>query len=343
MKDTAVRTMKLSILIPVYGQADLARAAILSASRYLGVVDEIRVVDDKPDDPLIAHHRDVVESSERIRYSINPVNLGRTGTYNRLLRECSSELFLMLDGDDYLAPEVEFAPFAHEFEGDPDLVLVCGRCCEIHGDQALKTSGPLPRGRQAGLEYFQAWVGTQGLFPHSACIVRRSAAIACGGYPDEILNSDIALLRSVLLAGGARADETLMSYWRFHGSNASKIADVDMILANFDSVLIPYRRGRLQGLDLARWLARSTRTYLVSAFHQIMGAAGGHELPDYARLQASLVALLARESPRALWGVVSSWPKVLTLAAIRLAIGRARFARMMARRGNYVYISGDAS
>jgi len=147
------------------------------------------------------------------------------------------------------------------------------------------------------------------------------------------------MLRSVLLEGNARADEKLLSYWRFHGSNASKIADVGVILANFDSVLIPYRRGRARGLDLNRWLIKSTRSYLVSAFHQIMGAEDSRPLTRHLRLQVSLLALLASENPLVLWGMLSSWPRVLTLTAIRFALGKTRFAQMMVRRGNYVYIS----
>ena len=115
--------MKISILIPVYGQPDLARAAIMSASRYLGTVDEIRVVDDKPDDPLVSHYPEVINSSDRIKYEINSVNQGRVETYNKLLHACTTELFLMLDGDDFLAEAVDFKKIIRQFEGHPELVL----------------------------------------------------------------------------------------------------------------------------------------------------------------------------------------------------------------------------
>lgn len=333
--------MNISILIPLYGKPDLARAAILSASRYLGVVDEIRVIDDLPTDPLVVHYPEILQISDRIKYEINPVNLGRTGTYNKLLQACTTELFLMLDGDDYLAEAVDFGELIRLFEADSQLVLACGRCCEVFGDETLKTSGPTLRGKVPGLEYFLAWVGVENLFPHSACIVKRSAAICCLGYPSEIINSDIAMLRSVLLEGDAIAVDVLVSYWRFHGCNASKIAETDVILKNFNSILIPYKRAVARNLSINGWLVRNTRMYLLSAFHQIVGAGGGGELRRYLALKVALMRMIAGENIVALFGILTSFPKILTLVLLRQALGHARFGRMMARRGNYVYISGD--
>lgn len=332
--------MNISILIPLYGQPDLARAAILSASRYLGVVDEILVIDDMPTDPLVGHHPEVLQVSDRIRYEINPVNLGRTGTYNKLLQACTTDLFLMLDGDDYLAEAVDFGELLRLFEADSELVLACGRCREVFGDVTLKTSGPSLRGKVSGLEYFLAWIGVENLFPHSACIVRRSAAIRCLGYPSEIINSDIAMLRSVLLEGSAIVVDVVVSYWRFHGGNASKIAEPDVILKNFDSILIPYRRGVARNLPVNWWLVRNTRMYLLSAFHQIVGNGGGRELRRYFGFNVCLMRLIAAENTVSLFGILTSFPKILALVLLRQALGHCRFGRMMARRGNYVYITG---
>lgn len=331
--------MKLSILIPVFGQPDLARAAIRSASRYLGTVEEIRVVDDKPADPLIDHHPDVLQISDGIKYEVNPVNMGRTGTYNKLLQECTTDLFLMLDGDDYLADEVDFGEFIRQFKADAGLVLACGRCCEVFGDRVLKTSIPTIRGKLPGYEYFQAWIGVENLFPHSACIVKRDAAIHCGGYPPDLLNSDIAMLRSVLLEGDAIVIDTPVSYWRFHGSNASKNAEPKVLLQNFECILIPYRRGMSRNLPLTRWLIRNTRSYLVSAFHQILGDGGRRGLWRYLWFHVCLLRLLHRESKLALIGSLTSLPKVTALFLLSQGLGHKRFARMMALRGNYVYIS----
>lgn len=331
--------MNFSILIPVYGQPELARVAILSASQYLGVVDEIRVIDDNPADPFIGHHPNVLQISDRIRYGINPVNLGRTGTYNKLLQECTTDLFLMLDGDDYLADSVDFGEVIRQFTVDPDLVLVCGQCCEVFGKETLKTSSPTMLGKVSGLEYFQAWIGVENMFPHSACIVKRDAANRCLGYPSDILNSDIAMLRSVLLEGNTIVVDALVSYWRFHGNNASKISEPDVLLKNFDSILIPYMRGTARNLPLTRWLIRNTRMYLVSAFHQIIGAGGSRRLLKYLGFQVRLMCLLARENAMALLGVLASLPKITSLVLLRQVVGHKRFARMMALRGNYVYIS----
>ncbi len=328
--------MKISILIPVYGQPDLARAAIMSASRYLGAVDEIRVVDDNPDDPLVRHHPDVINASDRIKYEINPANQGRAETYNRLLHACTTDLFLMLDGDDFLAEAVDFKKIIRQFEAHPDLVLVCGRCCEVSGDETLRISGPRVKGLARGLEYLLAWVGADNLFPHSACIVKKSAAVRCHGYPLGILNSDIALLRLVLLEGDALAIDTLVSYWRFHGGNASRLAEPNLLIQNFGSILIPYNYGGFHNLYFKLWLVRNTRMYLVSALHQIVGAKAGG-VGVHLVFYLGLMRILLRETPVALVGVLAALPKILALILLRQIIGHSQFAKIMARRGNYVY------
>lgn len=331
--------MKLSILIPLYGQPDLARAAVLSAARYLGVVHEIRVIDDMPEDPLVNHYPEVLLVSDRIKYEINAVNLGRTGTYNRLLQTCTTDLFLMLDGDDYLAESVDFVGLISLFEADSELAIACGRCCEVFGEEVIKSSGPTLRGDVPGVEYFKAWIGVDDLFPHSACIVKRSVAVSCLGYPSGLLNSDIAMLRSVLLDGNAIAVDELVSYWRFHGRNASRVTNTDVLLDNFGSIEIPYRRGVSRNLSIKGWLIDNTRAYLVSAFHQIVGGGGG--LGRYLLFSYGLMRMLILRNPVALLGVLASIPKILALVLLCQMLGHGRFGRMMARRGNYVYISSD--
>lgn len=330
--------MKISILIPVYGQPDLARAAIMSASRYLGTVHEICVIDDKPDDPLISHYPEVINTSDRIKYEINPINQGRVETYNKLLCACTTELFLMLDGDDFLADAVDFRRIIRQFEDNFELVVVCGRCCEVSGDETLKISGPSMKGAVLGLEYFLAWIGVENIFPHSACIVRRSAALRCNGYPLGILNSDIALLRMVLLEGDALAIDTLVSYWRFHGGNASKVNETELLKQNFKSILIPYRHQGFVNLSLTLWLIRNTKAYLVSAFHQILGSKEGG-VRECLIFQFGLMSMLVRENPVALLGALIALPKQMALILLRCVIGHGRFAKIMIRRGNYVYFN----
>lgn len=305
----------------------------------MDIVEEIRVIDDNPADPLISHHSDVLLASDKIRYEINSINLGRTGTYNKLLKACTTDLFLMLDGDDYLADAVDFRKIIRQFNEYPELVILCGQCCEVFGHETLKTSFPTMRGKVSGLEYFQAWVGVENIFPHSACIVKRDAANRCLGYPSDILNSDIAMLRSVLLEGDAMVIDVLVSYWRFHGSNASKIAEPGVLLQNFNSILIPYKQGVARHLPLTLWLYKNTQMYLVSSFHQIIGARGGGELWKYVKFHLGLMRILARENSMALLGTIASLPKITALTVLRQVLGHQRFAKMMANRGNYVYIT----
>lgn len=331
--------MSLSILIPVYGQHDLAREAVRSASKYLDVVNEIRIIDDKPSDPLIDHHPDVLKISAQIKYQINSVNLGRTGTYNKLLQACESNLFLMLDGDDYLADQIDFDSVIQLFEQDPELNIVCGRCCEIFGEEAFKMARPAMRGLAPGLEYFKAWIGVQNLFPHSACIVKKAAAMRYLGYPPDILNSDIVMLRSVLLEGNALVIDELISYWRFHGENASKIADSSVILANFDSVLIPYKRGLDNDLPLKGWLFSNTRMYLLSTFHQILGAGEGRGLWQYLVFLGRMMCMFGSKNGVVLLGIFAALPKLAALVFLRQMLGHKKFALRMAIRGNYVYIA----
>jgi hypothetical protein len=200
----------------------------------------------------------------------------------------------------------------------------------------------MARGMVSGVEYFLTWIGVENLFPHSACIIRRSAAISCSGYPLEILNSDVAMLLSVLLEGEALAVDELVSYWRFHGGNGSKIAEFEILLQNFDAILIPYRRGLAQNIPLTFWLMKNTRIYLVSSFHQITGSGGeGCSLFDYLKAFAQIFCMLASKSLLALLGGVTAAPKIFFLIFFRRVIGHNKFSQIMVRRGNYVYFTKE--
>ena len=330
----------LSILIPVYGNHDFAHEAILSAYKYRSEIAEIYIIDDKPDDPLISYYPEFINSCNIIRYEINDSNIGRVKTYNKLLSHCKGDLFIMLDGDDYLSDDINFNFYTAKFSENRKLVLLCGRCSEIFNGQSIKISGPSILDSNSGIEYFRQWIGARNIFPHNACIIRKSVAILCGGYCDDVINADIVLLRKILLEGDVIVSDELLSYWRFHGGNASKTSNVNSLLDNFDSVLIPYSCVKNKGIFINIWLIKNSNYYLLSVFHQICSDCEGGVSARFFAFAYRLIksALYRLGSLYVLIGFFIALLKVLLLLSLRFLIGHDAYSAVMTKRGNYVYI-----
>jgi glycosyltransferase involved in cell wall biosynthesis len=331
--------MKLSVLIPVYGHHELAILALQSAISAIESNDEVIIIDDKPRDSLQEYMPDLKNLDQRVKYIVNESNLGRTETYNKLLSMASGDLFLMLDGDDALCQGINFSAIKLMFEEDESLVVVCGRTLEINGDTVIKRSGPSNNGKQLGIHYFLNWIGPVGIFPHNACVMKRSAALNVGGYPNDIINSDIALIRQVMLLGAVASLNLDIAFWRFHGANTSKVSDLDQILDNFRCVTKPFELVGESCHSSRVWLMRNVASFVISAFHLIYSArSSGIGFYLFLMFFVKFLRQYSSYGWPVLLGAASVLHKVTLLVLVNSVVGRSKFRKMMVARGNYVYI-----
>ena len=99
MDDTKERNVRVSVLVPVYRtNPGVLRETIASVLAQTFRDFELILLDDCPADP----RADVVRSfaDERIRYEVNPQNLGISATRNRLMDLARGEYWAVLDHDD---------------------------------------------------------------------------------------------------------------------------------------------------------------------------------------------------------------------------------------------------
>ncbi|MFT7086875.1 MAG: glycosyltransferase involved in cell wall biosynthesis [Rickettsiales bacterium] len=114
--------MKLSIIIPVYNEAEYIAFALESALYQRVSFDyEIIVYDDNSNDETADIVLDYQKSFPLIKYYKNEVNLGNAKTFYNALKVASGDYFQVLDGDDFftnwhkLERQVEFLDNNHDY------------------------------------------------------------------------------------------------------------------------------------------------------------------------------------------------------------------------------------
>lgn len=131
----------VSVCIPCYRGADHLRAAIESVLAQSFTDFELIVVDDKSPDNTVDLMRTFTDP--RIRFLVNPENLGPEGNWNRCLELATGKYFKLLPQDDLLAPTC-LAEQVEILENDTNekLALVfCARTILDARDRTIMTRG----------------------------------------------------------------------------------------------------------------------------------------------------------------------------------------------------------
>jgi glycosyltransferase involved in cell wall biosynthesis len=99
--------MRVSIIVPLYNQADFVRETLDSALAQSYPDFEIIIVNDASTDGRSGQVADAyaLGNPARIRVIHNPVNLGLPATRNVAIRAATGELILPLDSDDRIHPD----------------------------------------------------------------------------------------------------------------------------------------------------------------------------------------------------------------------------------------------
>lgn len=124
-------------------------------------------------------------------------NQGLAHALNIGLRECKNDLVARMDSDDIALPnrcELQL----QKFQEDPELSIVGGAIDEFEGTpQNIISHKNMPETHEELLRYARL----RNPFNHPTVMYRRSAILAVGGYPNNILHEDYALWGYLLLSG----------------------------------------------------------------------------------------------------------------------------------------------
>jgi glycosyltransferase involved in cell wall biosynthesis len=168
---------RVSVVVTAYNQADVIRAAAVSAVEQRRVVTEVVVVDDgSADDPAAA-----VEDLPRTRV-LRQANGGVNSARNTGLRAALGEFIVFLDGDDTLLPDAAAIGVA-SFEADPRLGFAIGRA--LHVDRDGVVVGRAPEGPKTG-DLYRALLRRPWVYPPSSVMFRAATLRSLGGF-DETL------------------------------------------------------------------------------------------------------------------------------------------------------------
>ena len=333
--------MNISILIPVYGSHKLAMKSILSAIKYESI-KEIIVCDDNPKNPLLSSYPNIQSQFQNLTYILNEKNLGRSKNYKKLLSLNKTELFIMLDGDDHLFNDINFEIILKQFEKNTNLVISCGVCKEIKDNKIFKVNSPRLKGTFNGKYYFLKWINTRNILPHSACVIRQTAVKKSLGYDIDVINTDIIMLRSLLLFGDILIHNQHISNWIYHGNNASIATNTDLLSLNFKTIIDPYNvasqsKGIFFRLRLWFWFIVNYNLLFVSILHQFLGQNLVNPFKMIFNFYFKVFGLYKSNKLLAFLGILTSIPKVLLILIVNKIIGNKNFSILMSRRGNYLY------
>jgi len=178
----AAKAGDFSVLMSVHGGADPERldAALASLGDQTLPPDEVVLVKDGPLTPELDA---VVEAHAtagpgRVRVVPLPENVGLGAALGRGMEHCSHELVARMDADDLCLPERFEAQHRHlTHNRDVDVVSCWTQAFDSHPDQVLfERRDPFLPEQLARLARFRSPV------THAACMYRRSAVLAAGGY-----------------------------------------------------------------------------------------------------------------------------------------------------------------
>jgi teichuronic acid biosynthesis glycosyltransferase TuaG len=250
--DASTAPARVSVVIPVYNQADFVVAAIDSvlAQDYPHI--DLTVVDDGSTDAtprLLAAHPGTFTV-------LTQPNRGAAAALNRGIRESRGEFVCWLSADDLFLPG-KVTRQVEAFGGDPELGLVYTGYERIRADGAsiIRVPSPLPVHPDPFVMVF--W---QNSINGSSVMVRREVFETCGAF-DESLRADVdgdMWLRLTQRYDVRRIDGVYLKY-RVHDQALS--ANRPLMVASLTEVRRRYlRSGVLQGRLAAAGKRHAART-----------------------------------------------------------------------------------
>jgi glycosyltransferase involved in cell wall biosynthesis len=214
-KSPTVSVPKVSVLMPVYNNAQYLAAAVESILAQTFAEFEFIIIDDGSTDASGKILEQYAAQDDRIQL-IRRANLGIAKTRNQLLEQASAELVAIMDGDDIALPD-RFARQVDFLQAHPKVVCVGSAIDWIdEGDRYLGHCD-MP---ESDAEIQSLLVGGISMLHHPCTMARRSALLQVGGYDETMIASiDLDLwLRLGEVGKLANLPETLLHY-RLHSKS----------------------------------------------------------------------------------------------------------------------------
>ena len=217
---------KVSVCIPTYNYARYLPEALDSVLAQRFTDFEILVIDDNSADNTRQVVAPYAEEDRRIRFSVNPRNIGMVANWNLCLAEARGEYIHYLFGDDLLASPDALGLMAGVLDTEPEVALVCSaRTIVDEHSTVLQTWSHFPDGaRLPGAAVIRACLfAEKNLIGEPSVVMFRKGQAGRGFNPAYRQLVDLEMWLH-LLEGGIFANfGAPLSSFRVHDSQQSAV------------------------------------------------------------------------------------------------------------------------
>ena len=194
--NTMKQSALVSVLVPVYNDADYLPMALESLARQTLGDFEVVVADDASSDASVALAHSFAQCDPRFRVVVNAENLGMTRNWNRALGEAQGKYVVKLDADDAVRPET-LQRLVDAMEGNHGpMVSYCRTLsCDANlepfssylGERALIRAGiePLQAQGRPGHDWYRLSFDDLQLWHSNAQMHRRATLLEMGGWDES--------------------------------------------------------------------------------------------------------------------------------------------------------------
>lgn len=216
----------VDVVIPCYNYGHFLRDCVVSVLAQEGVGLRILVIDNASTDDSLAVARELAARDCRVEVSAHSVNRGATFSYNEGIDWASSEYFLILDADDFLAPGA-LARATAIMDGNPRIAFTHGIEARLEADGNVRIhqvkAGEPQTLVTTGLDFIQQLCRTPVNDIGANTVIRRTSAQKQVGYYRESLpyTDDLEMWLRLASAGSVACIRTVQAVRRYHASRMS--------------------------------------------------------------------------------------------------------------------------
>ena len=132
-----MKTPLISVCIPTYNYARYVPQAVESVLAQDFDDFELIVIDDCSEDNTVETMEKYFRGDRRVRFKVNPSNLGMVRNWNRCLTEARGKYIKYVFGDDVLSSKGALGRMATLLESDPSISLVSSARYLIDADSKI--------------------------------------------------------------------------------------------------------------------------------------------------------------------------------------------------------------
>lgn len=298
--------MLVSILLPAYNAASTLHATLETVFAQDWTDWEIIIVDDASEDDTLAQaHLSATRYPDQIRVLANAHNEGSGATRNRALAASNGTYIASFDADDlWSASKLRQQVAALEKHSRAGLVWGPGWYANATGEPTRLQEIPLSDAQQLLEPPQLVELLLDGVAPFtSSVMVRRTVAMAVGGYELLRRGQDMSFLYKIATAWPTLYDPQPLCRYRLHEGSSTRWTERNLVYAQRDDAYYRWLAGYLASVPTVAHLAPQAQRLINNQRLLVMAE--------------QAVATLTRAEGKALWRAIKDGADLRGVAGYR--------------------------